>query len=721
MGGLSETRQEKDMRNVFPSFEAAGITGLKAGVSAQYLRCPQCSGTRKNKTAKPLLVQHEKQVFNCYHCGHFGRIGDSEAEKAIAHYGGFPVDQAWTRTAKSPYTKKFLDYWQGRGISERTLLLEFVYERKVTWGKKVGEAVMPVKMSVAHFPYYNNYELVNIKRRPIEDDAEPKFLMVPHKTIEINGKEVELKPQLVFGGLDRIPVFDVEAPIPYVIITEGESDKLSWVEVGKQFVITVPNGSQFGAGRDDKTDDMTWAAYMKSEALSLLIKTIRHRIPKEDIEKLPHDQRRGLTGEVIFYLALDSDAAGIALRDKLAYRLGRHRCRVVKYPEGCKDANLTLTEHGADGLLACFDNAKFFPQEVIVKASEVSDRIMAIQEVGYQPGWLSGLITIDRHVSFKRKQFTVITGAPGSGKSTLLNWMMPYYAKRNNLRVGFFTPEMAPVERGYAKLAEALVGKSLDPRHPNQMSKPELARAIRDLDEWAFILNPDMSERVWQTKSSKTGQIMKGGSLETLLEIAAQETRRDGLDWLIIDPWNKLEMEPARGQTMHGLTGHMLRMVDQFVKEYDTHITIVAHPKKLGVNKQGNYYRPSLYDISDSAHWNNMPRAAIVVQRDMKDGDGNWSPSAPTWFHVEKVSFEEVGQVGSFDVYKDWWQGNRFVFSPAALDARNSIGQKGMVDKVRGEVQEDIRESAPIIFEGEVPRNEEIEFVDYIDDSPFDN
>ena len=41
----------------------------------------------------------------------------------------------------------------------------------------------------------------------------------------------------------------------------------------------------------------------------------------------------------VIYIAGDADPKGEELKQELLRRLGRERCRVVSYGEGCKDAN----------------------------------------------------------------------------------------------------------------------------------------------------------------------------------------------------------------------------------------------------------------------------------------------------------------------------------------------------------------------------------------------
>ena len=45
-------------------------------------------------------------------------------------------------------------------------------------------------------------------------------------------------------------------------------------------------------------------------------------------------------------LCTDGDVSGQVLRDDLAMRLGKARCKWVSYPDGCKDLNDVLKKFG---------------------------------------------------------------------------------------------------------------------------------------------------------------------------------------------------------------------------------------------------------------------------------------------------------------------------------------------------------------------------------------
>lgn len=86
------------------------------------------------------------------------------------------------------------------------------------------------------------------------------------------------------------------------------------------------------------------------------------------------------------YLATDSDAPGIRLREELARRLGKSRCWIVRYPNDCKDANEVLIKYGKDKLKECIENAELYPIEGIHYANDRRDELKDLYDNGFPNG-----------------------------------------------------------------------------------------------------------------------------------------------------------------------------------------------------------------------------------------------------------------------------------------------------------------------------------------------
>jgi twinkle protein len=124
-------------------------------------------------------------------------------------------------------------------------------------------------------------------------------------------------------------------------------------------------------------------------------------------------------------------------------------------------------------------------------------------------------------------------------------------------------------------------------------------------DTISFIVTPDEFDE---------GE--DGMTVDWLIERMAAAVIRYNTDLFIIDPWNELDHSVPKDQTLTQYTGYAIRKFKKFAKHYDVHVCVVAHPAKMARDKgTGELPMPTLYDISDSAHWNNRTDLGIIVHK----------------------------------------------------------------------------------------------------------
>lgn len=128
-------------------------------------------------------------------------------------------------------------------------------------------------------------------------------------------------------------------------------------------------------------------------------------------------------------------------------------------------------------------------------------------------------------------------------------------------------------------------------------------------------------------------------TLTWLLETAAQAILRKEAQVLVIDPWNEMDhtRPPEMSQTEY--VGFAIKTLKKFGRKYRVHVIVAAHPAKLQRTKDGKYPMPSLYDISDSAHWSNKPDVGIVVHRDD-------ITKTETHIRIVKARYSTIGRPG---------------------------------------------------------------------------
>ena len=274
-------------------FEGHGIT-LRNPLQTyghQKTTCPFCSATRTHPEDRSLSCNCETGAYYCHHCGAHGyalaRFSRGAKRLAVAPAPPRREYVSLTDTVPTPLTPEMVAWFASRGISAATL-------ESAADEVESGRQMMPqtgTVLETVNFRYYFDGRLVNIKYRTAGKlfKLVPRCRLVPWRIEAIRGKDT-------------------------VIITEGEIDTLSFMEIGMKNVISLPNGA---SGRHDFFDELT--------------------------EEYFADKR-------LIVLAVDTDEAGRRCAATLLRRFGAERCRVMTYGDDCKDANDLLVRHGGEAL-----------------------------------------------------------------------------------------------------------------------------------------------------------------------------------------------------------------------------------------------------------------------------------------------------------------------------------------------------------------------------------
>lgn len=525
-----------------------------------YSTCPQCSAGRKKKNVKCLSANIEKEVWSCAHCGFSGTLKTGADNKGDYKHWQRPTYRKPVYE-KSDLPEKVVGWFASRGISEATLLRNKIGYEKV-YMPQVEDFTTAIR-----FPYYRGDEVVNIKSR----DGNKNFRM-------------ETGAERILYGLNDIGAM--------TIIVEGEIDKLSFDEIGYVNCISVPDGAPSPKAKDYSS---------KFEFL-------------ENCE----DE---LTTVKTFILAVDSDEPGQVLQEELARRLGKERCKTVKWPEGCKDANAVLVELGKESLQKVIEDATPFPVEGLFEINDLRQQIMDLYHNGTQKGLEPGWKNINELYSVRQGEWTLVTGIPGHGKSEWLDALL-VNLMWSNWRFAIFSPENQPLQLHVAKIFEKAIGMPFSRGPSKRMSEEEVQEGMRMMNNiFTFILPPE--DKL---------------TIDGILELAKAAIFRKGIKGLVLDPWNECCHKRPPGLTETEYISESLSKIRRFARTHGLHIWLVVHPTKLAKGQDGNYPVPTPYDCQGSAHWRNKADNCITIYRDMKTNNVE--------VHVQKIRFKEVGQVG---------------------------------------------------------------------------
>ncbi len=404
--------------------------------------------------------------------------------------------------------------------------------------------------------------------------------------------------ELIFYNLDSIKNSDE------VIICEGEIDALSIHQAGKKNVVSIPNG-----------------AGLNKINLEYLDNCIEYFINKK-----------------VIYLATDNDVAGRNLQEQLAERLGKERCYRVIFKD-CKDANECLVKHGIQGIMDAFLDKREFPLEGVFTISDYADSIDDMYDNGLPKGAKTMMGAFNKLLEFHKGYTTTITGIPNMGKSDVVDQITLQLSLVNDWKGAFYSPENKPTSLHISKLARKLIGKAW--WGDGRINKQEIELAKAYLNDRFFFIKPETDF-----------------TLDTILKHVKQLVLRKGIDFFVIDAWNKLEHKFGGDENKY--IGESLDKLATFCELNSVHCFLVAHPRKMLKQKNTQKFEvPNLYDISGSANFYNKSDNGICVHRDYEEETSRW--------YVQKVKFNHWGATGVCEFKYDLASGRYNEYGGGAL------------------------------------------------------
>lgn len=454
------------------------------------VQCPWCTDerSRANQHREDLSVErdHERIIFNCWHCGKDGIIVTrQDQQRQHRHPVPKAKDEAPRQVRKAEDLPK-LDadhyaFWRNRGISQETVDFCKVFafnEMHCNGSKEKGMG----------FPYFDSKGQINAS----------KFRSIESKSFTC------WQAPTSFFNIDNVPLGDD------LYIVEGEADVLAMKEAGLN-AISVPNGapaklSEEGRIRpeDDKKFRYVWNAKEKIDAAKRII------------------------------LCVDNDSPGEALAEELARRIGRAKCWQVKWTGG-KDANDVLLALGPEGIVKQISEATPWPVAGLYDAEHFRQIVVDLYEKGVSKGALTGYAAVDELYTVSEGMLTIVTGMPSSGKSEWVDQVMVNLAKKDGWSFVICSPENPP---GYhiAKLQAKTLGLPFFAGNENfnRLNRAQFDQSFQWVDEhFVFAYQDD-------------GTMC---DIDAILDRLRTAVMRYGVRGAVIDPYNYISRDPQMSET----------------------------------------------------------------------------------------------------------------------------------------------------------------------------
>ena len=531
--------------------------------------CPNCSSQRNKKYDKCLSVTTTRDaiLWFCHHCEWQG--GSKDNGDHITTYS--PKLRASWQDGTFPPKKEIAPVVpiisnENHDLSEGSLT--WLKNRKIS--QETAETFkLFTKDQKLCFPYYLDGELVNVKSRT----KDKKFLQ------EKGATKCLYNIDMLKKHWDNAPNYEDFVPnrTKSIIFVEGEMDVLALYEAGYKNVVSLPDGAPQTA--KFKSDDKRFQAFEHSKWIFE-------------------------ADEVV--VATDADENGKALRLEIIHRFGKDICKVVNFPRlddwQCKDANEWLIQYDTKILQECIQYAEEFPVQGLHGVKEFHDAVQNIYDGNEQKAFSTGFKELDKIYKIMPSTFNLVTGIPNHGKSNFLDQILLNLAENLDWNFAIFSPEHSTPNH-IRRLLEKRCRKPFDIGMNARISQTELNEGVEFLDNhFRFIEN--------------TEEIPNS---EFILRKAKLAKQRFGIKGLVIDPFNQISPDRDYAKREDEHIRDIIAKCQQFARNHQLVVWMVAHPHKLHRNDSGMIPPPDLYQVSGSAHWANMADVGLVVHRDFEN------------------------------------------------------------------------------------------------------
>lgn len=276
------------------------------------------------------------------------------------------------------------------------------------------------------------------------------------------------------------------------------------------------------------------------------------------------------------------------------------------------------------------------PKDVIF-GEDVKHGALSIYDNGYESVESLGIPDLDDFFKSKRGEITLLSGIGNYGKSSFLNWYLVCRMVKFNEKFALFSPENNPAHEFYHDLVEILLGSDCTPLNKFRPKKSEYEAAYDFVSKHIFYVYPK--------EIAPTPEYIKERFLELII--------KEKVDGCIIDPFNQLtnDYNSSGGRTDKYLET-FLSDCTRFAQINSQYFFIVAHPKLMRKDPDGNYPCPDVFDIADGAMWNNKMDNILIYHRPNHQKD----PTSPICeLATKKIRRQkQVGKKGTieFELYR---------------------------------------------------------------------
>jgi len=356
----------------------------------------------------------------------------------------------------------------------------------------------------------------------------------------------------------------------YITITEGECDCMAAYELqGSRFpVVSVKNGAG-GAVRDVK------------HSLEFL----------ESFERV--------------YINFDSDKPGREAARKVAQLLSPGKAKIVKLPEGYKDANDMLRNNARAAYMQCWWDAKTYTPSGVLNASDLIDKYMVREKKESVPYPWAGLN--EKLYGMRQGELITLTGGTGLGKSSITREIEHWLVKTTNDNVGIIA-----LEESYLRTLDCLMSIELNQRLYIDSIRDKVAEEDIKIAYKNLFLKNGEDNRVWVFSHLGVNELEDIYSKIRFM-IVGCECR-----WIIVDHLHMLVSSSTEGDERRTIDSIMHRL-RSIVEETGAGMILVSHLRRIdGSRAHENGVEVNLSHLRGSQSIAQLSDCVLALERNQQ-------------------------------------------------------------------------------------------------------
>ena len=401
------------------------------------------------------------------------------------------------------------------------------------------------------YPYYNKHELSATKVRYVRD-----------------------KNFSVMGSFNGTGLFGEQLfqKAKYVTITEGECDAMSCYELmgSKWASVSIKRGSS-GAVKDIK------------ESLEFL----------ESFENV--------------VICFDSDKQGQEAAKKAAMLFQPSKAKIMKLPEGYKDANDMLRQNKHKEFVEAWWSAKTYTPSGVINVSEAREDFFTREQKESVPYPWKGLN--DKLYGLRQGELLTLTGGTGLGKSSVTRELEHWLIKETTGNVGIIA-----LEEDWRRTVDGILSIEANARLYIDQEREQFSP--EEIDKFFDILyDGENKNRVWVHAHFGTNSIDEIFNKIRFMIIACD------CKWIVVDHLHMLVSALSEGDERRSIDNIMTRL-RSIVEETNVGMILVSHLRRVDGNKgHENGVEVSLSHLRGSQSIAQLSDCVIALERNQQSDD----------------------------------------------------------------------------------------------------